>query len=141
MAVPVESKLPREEQSLEFSALVGRALQNTEKLIHLELELIRSELRKDLSSLSRRSLGLAGAGVGLFVALLLFSFGGAALLVERTGCDWSSALLGLGLAYLVVFGLVALYLQLGFSLASLYPGKSLTSLKEAFQWTTLSKQN
>ncbi len=140
MVDPVESKLAKEE-SLEFSALVVRALQSTEKLVRLELALIRSELRQDISSLGRRSVGLVGAGVGLFVALLLFSFGAAALLVERTGCHWSSALFGLSLCYSVVFGLLALYLQVGFSKASLYPGKSLDSLKEAFQWTNLSKQN
>jgi hypothetical protein len=137
----VENKPGATEESLAFGALVGRVLENTEKLVRLELALIRSELRQDISSLSRRSLVLAGAGVGLFVAFTLFSFGIAALVVERTGWSWSGALLGLSLCYLTFFGLVALYIQLGLSGASLYPGKSFSFLKEAFQWKTLSKQN
>lgn len=122
-----------------LSALVGGIVQDAQKLIAQQIELVRQEIKEDVRTMAYAAAFLS-VGAGLCaISLILLCFAGVYVLHEVAGLpQWASFLIA-GAIFLAVGG-ISLYLAIHrVTTHNPLPDQSLAGLKENLQWKTTPK--
>ena len=122
-----------------ISALLSGIVQDAQKLISQQIELVKRELKEDVKTLAYAAAYVA-VGAGLCaIALILLCFAGVYVLHEVAGLPlWASFLIA-GVLFLALGGLL-LYLAVHrLTTHNPLPDQSLQGLKENLTWQTTPK--
>jgi len=120
-------------------ALITGIVQDAQKLISQQIELLKQEIKQDLRNLAF-AIAFLSVGAGLcFISLILLCFMGVYVLHEVAGFTlWQSYLIA-GVAFLALGGLL-LYLAIHrLTSNNPLPDQSLEGLKENLTWKTNPK--
>lgn len=122
------------------SALIGGIVQDAQKLISQQIELVKQEVKDDIRNLAYAA-AMISVGAGLcFISLILLCLMGVYLLHEVAGIEqmWLCYLIA-GVAFLALGGLL-LYLAVHrLTTHNPLPDQSLEGLKENLTWQTTPK--
>jgi len=122
-----------------ISALLAGIVQDAQKLISQQIELLKQEIKEDLRNLAY-AVAFLSVGAGLcFISLILLCFMGVYVLHEVAGLQlWLSYLIA-GATFLALGGLL-LYLAVHrLTTHNPLPDQSLEGLKENLTWKTNPK--
>jgi len=122
-----------------LSALVGGIVQDAQKLIAQQIELVRHEIKEDVRTMAYAAAFLSVGAALCAISVILLCFAGVYVLHEVFNLpQWASFLIA-GAIFLAVGGLL-LYLAIHrVTTHNPLPDQSLAGLKENLQWKTTPK--
>jgi len=136
--IHTESALGQDAASV--SALLGGIVQDAQKLISQQIELVKQEVKQDIRNLAYAA-ALISVGAGLcFISLILLCFMGVYLLHEVVGIEqmWLCYLIA-GVTFLALGGLLLFLAVHRLTTHNPLPDQSLEGLKENLTWQTTPK--
>lgn len=127
MRAPVEEK-QTSNGSLKAGDLVSEVVRDAQRLVSLEIELAKQEL-KELATAYAITLAMAGAGALLLITAFLVAV--PSLVVNLVPWHWQAAAVWAG-AYAVIGAVLLLVARSRFQVR--LPKRTLASLKESKEW-------
>jgi len=130
---------PLREDVSNISALLGGIVQDAQKLIAQQIELVKQELKEDIKTMAYAAAYVA-VGLGLCaIALILLCFAGVYVLHEVAGLpQWASFLIA-GVLFLALGGLSLFLAVRRLTSHNPLPDQTLEGLKENLTWQTNPK--